>query len=428
MRAKLAFVGGGSLFVPSIINGIARVMQESKVPFEVELALYDIKPERAAPMCAYAEVVRKAWGVPLRADVAGSRGEALKGADVVLLSVWLQEEHERLDAFERRLGFRLPEEGPGVAAWAVACAPWSLGVAAEMRACCPGALLVTLMNPTDVIAGALGRIGAVRAAGLCVEVDGLRGALAYYFRVPYEAIVLRHAGVNHDGWVLGLEVAGQDGYELWRERWTEIVGDPDYHPGNKGLWPILRLTGHLRSSAYHNWPLEVAEDATHQALWARWQGKRELYTQALEEALRTGEPICDPPGIHPERSKLNYPYTGITVGKLMQSVATGWANVIPLQVPNRGAIANFPSEAIVEVPTLVQGKLVQPLPIGAVPEWLMGYTRLLAIQRQLIVEYLAERDLLTLKRALATLPMFGSVQQLDAFAEALHREFSWTHR
>lgn len=423
MTVKLAYVGGGSLFVPSIINGVARVMKGSKLPFEMELALYDIKPERAEPMRAYAEVVRKAWGVPLRACIADTRAEALEGADVVMLSVWLREEHERLDALFQRLGFRVPEEGPAVAAWAVACAPWSLRVAAEMRARCPGALLITLMNPTDVIAGALCRIGGVRAAGLCVEVDGLRGALAYYFHVLYEAVVLKHAGVNHDGWVLGLEVNGQDGYALWQERWAEIARDPDYHPGNKGIWPILELTGHLRSSAYHNWPLELTEDAAHRTLWGRWQGKREIYMKALDEALRSGEPINDPPDIHPERSKLNYPYTGVTVGKLMQSVATGWANVIPLQVPNRGAVANFPAEAVVEVPTLVQGETVQPLPAGEVPEWLGGYTRLLAVQRQLIVEYLADRDLVTLKRALATLPMFASVQQFSVLAEALHQEF-----
>jgi alpha-galactosidase/6-phospho-beta-glucosidase family protein len=426
---KLAYVGGGSLFVPSIVNGIARVLLESSTPFaessgEVELCLFDILPEKAERMRAYAEIVRKAWDVPLRASVAASRAEALEGADLVMVSVWLAEEHARLNRLVERLGFRLPEEGPGVAGWALAGAPWSLEVAAEMRQHCPDALFVTLMNPTDVIAGLVGEAGGVRAAGLCVEVDGLRGALAYYFRVPYESIELVHAGVNHDGWVLELKVDGQDGYGLWRERWWEIERDPDYHPGNRGIRHIHDLTGHLRSSAYHNWPYEIEQTPEHRARWDARQGRRESCEAALDEALRREEPIADPPGIHPERSKLNYPYTGITVGKLMQSIATGRDNLISLQVPNHGAISNFPEDAIVEVPTRVHGRTIQPISVGEAPEWLAGTTHLLAIQRQLIVKYVLDRRLDTLKQALAVLPMFGTVQQLNRYAEALHEEYS----
>jgi len=436
---KLAYVGGGSLFVPSIVNGVGTVMKQAPTPFGVEFSLYDVRPEQAGRMQAYAEVVRNAWHVPLQACVASSRAEALDGADVVLVSVWLREEHERLERLMEALGFRLPAEGPEVAAWGVASAPWTLAVAAEMRQYCPGALFATLMNPTDVIAGVANasladESGGVQAAGLCVEVDGLRGALAYYFRVPYECIELVHAGVNHDGWILGLKVQGQDGsqdgsrngYALWQERWRDLEHDPNYHPGNRGIRPILDLTGHLRSSGYHHWPYQVPETPQERMLWDAWQDKRALYTQALDEALQRGKPISDPPGIHPERSRLNYPFTGITVGRLVQSMATGQANVIPLQVPNRGAVSNFPDQVIVEVPTLVQGRTVQAMPVGELPEWLGGYTRLLAIQRRLIVEYVFDRQLTTLKRALATLPMFGTVQQLNRFANALHEEFVCT--
>jgi alpha-galactosidase/6-phospho-beta-glucosidase family protein len=95
-------------------------------------------------------------------------------------------------------------------------------------------------------------------------------------------------------------------------------------------------------------------------------------------------------------------------------------------VPNRGAISNFPDEAIVERPTLVQGDTVIPQQVGELPDWLGGYTRLLAIQRRLIVEYVLSRRLATLKRAFAVLPMCGTVQQLNRLAEALHDAFSLT--
>lgn len=420
---KLAYIGGGSLFVPSILNGAAQSLRSSDVPYKLDVSLYDIDAAKAAPMAAYGALLREHWHIPMQVTVAHTREEALEGADVVLVSVWLQEEHDRIARMHAALGFELAEEGPEVAAWAAACVPWSLGVAQDMRALCPGALLISVMNPTDVIAGVLAEACEIRAAGMCVEVDGLRGALAYYFRVPAEDIALMHAGVNHDGWVLSMTVDGRDGYELWRDRWQEIEQDPDFHPGNRIINQILALTGHLKSSAYHMWPYQVTQSPQQQALWARWPAKRSFYQQTLAEALNSGSPIVDPPRIHPERSKFNYPYTGLAVGELLRSIATGIAVTLPLQVLNRGSVSNFPDNAVVEVPVQVKGQRLSPLSVGTLPEWLGGYTRLLAIQRRLFVDYILERNLSTLKQAFAVLPMFGSSQQLYALAEYIHREW-----
>ena len=60
-----------------------------------------------------------------------------------------------------------------MAAWAVACTLWSLGVAEEIRRRCPGALFVTVMDPTGVISGVLGEAGGMRSVGLHVKVGGL---------------------------------------------------------------------------------------------------------------------------------------------------------------------------------------------------------------------------------------------------------------
>jgi alpha-galactosidase/6-phospho-beta-glucosidase family protein len=421
--AKLSFVGGGSMFVPSIVNGLGEALRQGGAPFEVELALYDIRPDSARRMARYADVVAEAWDVPLHMTVAATRDEALAAADAVIVSVWLDEEHRRIEALYRDLAYVPPEEGPGVAAWAVHCVPWALGVAEDMRRLCPGALFLTVMNPTDVTAGAVAEIGHVRAAGMCVEVDGLRGALAYYLQVDPDEIVLDHAGVNHDGWVLRWQVGGQDGYATWSQRLDALAQDPGYHPGNRIIPHIASLTGHLKSSGYHQWPYQVTETEHEQALWDRWRGKRPVYEAALKEALATGTPIKDPPGIHPERSKLNYPLTGQAVGRLMRAIATGEAHALPLQVHNHGAVTNVPEGAIVEVPVLVQGRKLRPQPMGELPEWLGGVTRLLAIQRRLIIDYLIDGELRTLERALAVLPMYGTAQQLRALAEALHEAY-----
>jgi alpha-galactosidase/6-phospho-beta-glucosidase family protein len=420
MPTKLAYIGGGSLFVPSIINGIAQVMQGSAAPFEVDMALYDIAPEKAARMVAYADIVREAWGVPLRARVTASRAEALEGADLVFVSVWLPEEHALVAKLLETVGPLHDESGPVVAAWTVALAPWTLGVAAEMRRYCPDALFISLMNPTDVLTDVVARGGGVRAAGLCVEVDQMRAELAYYYRVPIARVHLRHAGVNHDGWILGLTVDGQEGYALWPQAAEVLYRDSDAHPDNWWIGPLFDLTGHFRSSGHHFWPYLVDFKWAPEELRATWRGERARMTQALEQALATRTPLSDPPTCMIARRSVNYPATGLTIGQIMQSIATGLAHTVPLQVRNDGAVANFPADVVVEVPTLVQGRALQPLAMGALPDWLGGYTRLLAIQRHLIADYVLTGDLTALQHALATLPMYGTLREINAFVAAVH--------
>lgn len=422
---KLAYIGGGSMFVPSILHGIARAMKDgvnSAAAFAAEVALFDVQPEKARRMARYGEVLAAAWDVPLSVHVAGERPEAVAGADVVMLSVALYDEIQRLheglamdDPPDRERWHGLSEM-----AEAVAVAPFYFDIAREVRETAPGALVMGLVNPTDVMAGAIQERYGVRSAGICVEVYGLIDALAYYFKVPEAAIELDHVGVNHDGWVLRLRVDGQDGYALWRDRWEVIVDDPQFHPGNRLMIEILRLTGHLRSSAYHRWPL-VLDPAPAPRSGGKFPRKRELYTTALDGALRTGQPIVEPEGIHPESAPLNYPGTGRAVGRLLRGIATGRAERLTLQVPNRGAILNWDTRTIVEVPVQVAGESVSPLPMGEAPEWLSGTTRLAALQRRRFIDYILDPALDTLKQALFTVPTCGTIGQYNRFAERLHR-------
>ncbi|MCE5259705.1 MAG: hypothetical protein LLG44_11740 [Chloroflexi bacterium] len=50
---KLAYIGGGSLFVPSILNGAAQIMRSSAIPYFLGISLYDIDREKAELMAAY---------------------------------------------------------------------------------------------------------------------------------------------------------------------------------------------------------------------------------------------------------------------------------------------------------------------------------------------------------------------------------------
>ena len=446
---QVAYIGGGSLFLPSIVNGLAHEAKTLRdAGAEVAFDLYDIAPERAERMARYAAIAAGGLAIPLRARVAPSLAEAMEGARLVFLSISHPGLEEGWKALHEQFPVEPHGEGPARVAYEgsrvfEACVP--IGEEMAKRAA-PGAVFATLVNPTDVIAGAFERRFGIRSIGMCCEVGGLIGMLAHHLGYRFEDFALNHVGVNHDGWVLGLRIQGEDRYGFVRERLPQIArqgcvaqppsavpaqaeapvphGSPGFHPVSLMMLPVLRLTGHLRSSAYHRWPIVAGESIDWGAALKPWPRKRDRHEAALEQALRAGQPIPDDEPVHPELSAFQYREFGRHIGQTMAAMAAGVPRVVPLQVRNAGASAQFPAEAVLEVPTLVAGTRIQPLAVGPAPDWLIPATRSFALSRALASQYLADPKLETLLHSLAVFPMFGVAENLLGFAEALHRGFA----
>ena len=422
---KVAYIGGGSMFLPSIFNGLAHEAKTLREAEErVHFALYDIAPERADRMARYAAIVAKGTGTPLSASVARSLEEAIDGAGLAYLSIAHRGLHEGWKALAEKFRVEPHGEGPPHTAYEgmklfEVCIP--IGEEMQRRAA-PGAVFATLVNPTDVLAGAFERRFGFRSCGVCCEVGGLIGMLAHYLGFRFDDFELNHVGVNHLGWVLGLRIQGRDAYGLVRERLPELARRPDFYPTSLMMPPVLRLTGHLKSSAYHRWPHTAGEGVDWQAAMKPWAGKRERQQKALDDALASRQPIADDEPAHPERSVFQYRELGRQIGQMMTAMATGAARVVPLQVRNAGATRQFPAESWVEVPTLVAGTRIQPLAVGDAPEWLIANDRSFALSRMLTSEWLAEPKFESLLHALAVLPMFGAVEEMLGLAGDLQEQ------
>lgn len=419
--ARLAIVGGGSQFVPSIFNGLVAAMGQAPRPFAAEVALFDVRQAAAERMARYGALVARMADLPLTTIACGTRAEALTAADLVLLCVSLPEERRRGEALAQTVGINPHEDDLGGIALALSIAPFCLALGIEMQRLCPQALFLDLVNPTDILATIVQGHSGVRSVGLCVEVEGLRGLLAYHLGLAPDELELDHVGINHDGWVLRMRVGDRDAYPLWQRVQPGLEDDPAYHPQGMGGLAVCRLTGYLRASTYHNLPYRFADPA---GMWERvaqdWPEVRALHDRAVDEALATDTPIVDPWPAHPARSPLSYPGTGRQIGRLLRAVGTGLPYVSALQVQNRGAIAGWPDDVTVEVPVLVEGCDVRPLAMGMAPEWLCGGTRLVAIQRRLVSEYALRREPALLRQALAATPWAAETRALEAYARELH--------
>jgi alpha-galactosidase/6-phospho-beta-glucosidase family protein len=421
-QTKMAVIGGGSPFVLSLLHGLMEQAERWHAGGrEILLSLYDIAPERAERWARYAVVARRVTGLPIVAEVAADRDDSLRDATLILLSAGAPDAYSLGERMREKYAFprhSIHDGPPGFAA-AKRLFPMcrELGEAITRRT--PDGLLLLLPNPTDALANAAARATGAHAAGLCVEVEHLREHLAYYFGLSWQSIELDHAGVNHDGWTLRLRIDGQDGYPRLHERILALPEREDFHPGNYGMVQVYRATGALRSSAYHNWPLEIASYAGPQPR-AAFGVPREQVLRAADEAMRRGEVMDAQTHLHPERQPVKYLGTGRALERLLWARATDEPQTASLQVRNDGAVANLPPDVQVEVPTVAQGARLRPRVLGALPEHLAGTTRLLAIQRKLEADYLLDGRKETLLRALMTVPTIAPVDTFLAFADELH--------
>jgi alpha-galactosidase/6-phospho-beta-glucosidase family protein len=424
---RISVIGGGSLFVVSLLHGLWRVSDDLNEKNEnVEISLYDIIPERAEIVAKYGWLLNEKAKVPVIMEVASTRDECLKDSDIVLLSITLSNsiQFARTISVVSGLSSEIEsgEFGPSEIAIAARSFPFMKKLGKDIKRLSQKAILLNLVNPTDLIAELIEESTGVQSFGLCVEVEHLRDHLCYYFNYRPEQISMIYAGVNHDGWVLSLTVDGEDGYKLLHDKILSLPKRADFHPGNQTVVILYQLTGYLRSSMYHSgiWNAVPCLDLRLRDVFYG-TNKYEREISAVKSALEMKKPIQDNYlRIHPELSPVRYLGTGIAIARLARSIAMGRKDIFALQPRNQGSITNFPRNVRVEVPVIYNGGIFQPLDIGEFPEWLGWTSKQLAIKRKLAAEYILTHDKNLLRHALISVPQTFTVNNLAAYIEILH--------
>jgi 6-phospho-beta-glucosidase len=97
-----------------------------------------------------------------------------------------------------------------------------------------------------------------------------------------------------------------------------------------------------------------------------------------------------------------------------------------VNVPNRGAIADFPDDLVVEVPGFVDKTGVYPVAQGHMPRQVVGLVKMLGEYQALAAEAAWTGTRIDAIRALATNPLVMSLRQAtDLYDEmaAAHRQY-----
>src|SRR5450759_3426934 len=154
---KIAVIGGGSTYTPELINGFLERQNSLHVS---ELWLMDISQERLEVVGKFAQRMVAAHGDPFKVILTQNQREAVAGASYVITQVRVgMMPARRADEY---LGLRhglIGQETTGIGGMAKALRtiPVILGVARDMKATAPQALLINFANPSGLVTEALNR-------------------------------------------------------------------------------------------------------------------------------------------------------------------------------------------------------------------------------------------------------------------------------
>ncbi len=426
---RIAFIGAGSI---GFTRGLVRDILTFPLLRDATLVLMDIDPERLDFAKRSVERIIQMGNYPAKVEATLDRVQALKGADVVLVTilaggteVWRHDiEIPKQFGVDINIG---DTRGPSGIFRALRTIPVMIDICRDMEQYCPEATMLNYTNPMAMLCRAMQQASFIQTTGLCHSVQGTAEMLAGWIGAPMNEITYTCAGINHMAWYLDYRWNGQDAYPLIRQAVTtrpevyneEIVRNEmflhlDYY--------VTESSGH--NSEYNWWfrkrPDLIEKYCTHGTGWnpgeyayilKEYQHREHTWKQEVQEWFDAGTPL------ELERGQ---EYAAYIINALMGGEPFEFNG----NVPNTGLVTNLPQDACVEVPVWVSRKGFQPVHVGALPAQCALMTNLSSSIEEMAVEAALTGDQRMVYHAVAHDPLTASVLSLAEIEQMVKLMFS----
>jgi alpha-galactosidase len=425
---KIAFIGAGSL---GFTRGLVRDVLTFPLLQDATLSLMDIDPERLEFAQKSVQRIIDMGRYPARVTATLDRVEAIRDADVVLVTilsgsteVWRYDiEIPKQYGVDINIG---DTRGPSGIFRALRTIPVMLDIARDMERYCPQATLLNYTNPMAMLCRALQRSTSIRLTGLCHSVQGTAGMLADWIGAPYNEITYTCAGLNHMAWYLRFKHNGTDAYPLIRKAITErpeiynteIVRNEmflhlDYY--------VTESSGH--NSEYNAWfrkrPDLIEKYCTHGTGWN--PGEYAYILKEYQNAERTWKDEARKwfAAETPIKLERGSEYAAYIINALMGGEPFEFNG----NVPNTGLVTNLPQDACVEVPVWASRKGFEPVHVGALPPQCAPLTNLTAQTEEMAVEGALTGDPRLIFQAITYDPLTSAVLSLAEVRQMVNQMF-----
>jgi 6-phospho-beta-glucosidase len=202
---KVAVVGGGGFRTPLLLGALARVHAVESV------VLHDMSEDRLERVAAVLRGLRR--GGPLRHEIERTTDleRAVAGAGAVLAAIRPGGAEARVvdESVPLSVGVLGQETvGPGGICFALRSIPAMRRVASAVARLAPEAWLVNFTNPAGIVTEAVRDILGDRVVGVCDSPAALCARVAGALARPASSLSFDYAGLNHLGWLVGVDDAG----------------------------------------------------------------------------------------------------------------------------------------------------------------------------------------------------------------------------
>jgi 6-phospho-beta-glucosidase len=428
---KIAVIGGASVRTPLLVNGLT----ESDLPIE-EIGLFDIDQDRLSLVSSVAAGFARC--VRPYADAAA----CVSGASFVILSIRVGgiAARARDEAIAVEHGIVGQETvGPGGFAMAMRNAPHAVAYARLIEREASRAWIINFTNPVGIVTQAMTSAAGGRVIGICDTPTELFESVAHALGVESARCHFDYFGLNHLGWLREVYCDGEPQlHRLWQdpERLTRVYRTAlfdttllrslkllpteylFYYYSPRAALENIRTAGRTRGRAIAFLNDELFRDlavggADRRHVYARYLQARDAGYLGIESGASRAAPIARGVSAHPTTG-----YDAIAVS-VVRAIHFGANAVIPLNVPNRGALREVDDSDVVEVPCVVNSNGAHPLIVGAVPDRVRDLLLRVKEYERLTVEAAASRSIEAARRALARNPLVDDPALARTLVDAL---------
>lgn len=417
MSFKIAFVGAGSIgFTRKLLGDLLTVPEFAAL----EVALSDISASNLDMIYRLAQRDIRANGLDqVKLTATTDRRAAIAGARYVFCTVRVGGVEAFATDIDVPLRYGIDQcVGDTLAAGGIMYGqrgiPVVLDICRDVReAAEPGCRLFNYANPMAMLTWAANDHGGVETIGLCHGVQGGHRQIAEVLGVPQQELDVVAAGINHQTWFVRLRHRGRD---LTGELLAAYERHPKYRETEKVRIDVLRRFGYYSTesnghlSEYLPWYRKRPGEIRDWISLDTWiHGETGGYLRVCTEKRNWFEEdfprwMAEPPMrfIPGERSAEHGSY-------IVEGLETGRTYRGHFNVKNRGAIANLPADAVVEVPGYVDGNGINVPQVGELPLGCAAVCNAsISVQRLAVAAAVTGDDAL-LRQAMLLDPLTGAV-------------------
>lgn len=439
---RLALLGGGGFRVPLVFRTLMNDPSPGRV---TQLRLYDQDASRLRTMAKILAAMSEGRPEAPEVILCTNLAEAVREVDFIFSAIRVGGTHGRAmdEEIAQRLGILGQETtGFGGVSYALRGVPVALQIARTIAEINPDAWLINFTNPAGIVTEASRTILGDRVIGICDSPIGLArralGSLEAASLVPAGtgagiglgggSVRLDYIGLNHLGWLRGIEVDGKDVLPALLDRPDLLEG---FEEGRLFGAEWIRTLGCIPNEYLHYYyyaretvDADADADVTRGRYLELQQGS--FYEQALGTDPARAEALWE--GVRRRREETYMATNREAAGgmerdeadlesggydqvalAIMHAIAHDQPAQLVLNVANGSQIDFLPPDSVIEVPCTVDRLGAHPQAVSPVPEHGRGLVQTVKNVERTVIRAVEEHSSELAIEALALHPLIDGV-------------------